>query len=170
MMRRIFFTLALLILPASTGFSVGVNDRDMKAALIYNFAVYTTWPESSTNHFNICVYEEDAENITQEILESKRINGKPIRYVVLNGSSSPETCQVLYIEDARRTEDPKFVESISGTSLLTIADVTKRPSLSGIVNIQLQDRKYLFTINNEAAKQHNLVFSSRLLRLASKVF
>ncbi|MDX1914856.1 MAG: YfiR/HmsC family protein [Methylophilus sp.] len=52
--------------------SAQVEDRDMKSALIYNFAVYTTWPAQESNVLSVCAFQEDQDNINYHLLEEKK--------------------------------------------------------------------------------------------------
>jgi len=170
-MKRLLNMVWLLLasLPVQV-MSSSVSDRDMKAALVYNFSVFTTWPETKSEVFKVCVFYEDQENINPEILESKKINGKSVHLEVIRDKSELENCQVLYLEDTRSIYEPKFIDYLSELSLLTVVDTTHHALLPGIVNIQMENKKYYFSINNEAAKRSNLVLSSKLLRLATKVY
>lgn len=167
--RFISFLFILLSLPVQAE-STMVNERDMKAALIYNFAVFTAWPESGETAFNVCVFDEDKENLNKDILRSKQINGKPIHFEVIFSNSDVKKCQLIYLEDSKNREDKTLLESMVNFSVLSIEDTTDKVASAGIINIHLDHKKYKFTVNNEAAKRSNLTVSSKLLRLATKVY
>lgn len=162
--------IAVLGLKPMLAEGVQENERDVKAALIYNFAVYTTRPEYKENTFNICVFDEDQENLNRNILESKQVNGKPIHYEVIHSFSDVKKCQVLYLEDSRNKDNKLLLGMLVNLSVLSIEDITAREDDVGMIKIHLDDKRYHFTINNEAAKRSNLIFSSQLLRLATKVY
>lgn len=169
MMKRSFhhWLLLILCLPLAA-LSEPVKERDMKAALLYNFAIFTTWPESPSNAFNICVFEEDRENINHHLLTTKKIDGKPVSFVVLKKIDAIKDCQVLYSEE-KRIDTPRISDILPNHPVLSIVDTTEKPLSKGIVNIQLVNNRFQFSINNEAAKQSNLSLSSKLLRLAVEV-
>jgi len=54
-MRKLIylFWLSLLFALPVNGRSEQISERDMKTALIYNFAVFTTWPLVAGETFNI---------------------------------------------------------------------------------------------------------------------
>lgn len=170
-MKHLFHHLSLLILcfMPFTASSESVKEQDMKAALLYNFAVFTTWPESpSFAFFNICVFEEDRENINHQLLTTKKIDGKPINFVVLKRIDAIKNCQVLYSEE-KKLDTQKLLRILPNHPILSVVDATEKPFNKGIINIQLIDNKFQFSINNEAAKRSNLSLSSKLLRLAVEV-
>ncbi|MDI1308839.1 MAG: YfiR family protein [Methylotenera sp.] len=168
-LNHTFCSLALLVLPVQAN-TILVDERDMKAALIYNFSIYTAWPEANSNSFNVCTFEDDQENINTSLLESKKINGKPIHFEVIRDVADIQNCQVLYVEEARQIYHSKYSQLIDKLAILTISENSHRLNNSSIINIKLENKKYNFTINNQAAKQLNLLLSSKLLRLASKVY
>lgn len=168
-LNLIICSLALLVLPAQAN-TIRIDERDMKAALIYNFSIYTTWPEVNSNSFNVCTFEDDEENINASLLESKKINGKPIRFKVIRDTVDVKNCQVLYLEEAKRLHDSKYSQLIDKLAILTIAESSHDLGSLCIINIKLENKKYTFTINNQMAKQLNLLVSSKLLRLATKVY
>lgn len=170
MMKRLIHHLSLLILCFMSFMAVSepVKERDMKAALLYNFAVFTTWPESPSFAFNICVFEEDRDNINQQLLTTKKINGKPVSFIVLKRIDALKDCQVLYSEE-KKIDILKISTILPNHPVLSVVDATEKPSNKGIINIELVNNKFQFSINNEAAKRSNLSLSSKLLRLAVEV-
>ncbi len=168
--RFIYFLCILLGSPVAQAEPATVSERDMKAALIYNFAVFTAWPESRESAFNVCVFDEDKENLNRDILRSKQINGKPVHFEVIFSIGEVQKCQLLYLEDSKNKEDKMLLESMVNFSVLSIADTMDKMASASIINIHLDNKKYKFTVNNEAAKRSNLTVSSKLLRLATKVY
>lgn len=166
----IFFSLLLASLNSVEAGPPTVNDKDMKSALIYHFALFTAWPESKEATFKICAFEEDQDNINPDIFAKQQVNGKRMQFEVMHSIEQLKSCQVLFIEDSKRLQERRVAEQLLSTPILSIADTTMRSDKEAIIKIQLEDKKYRFTIDNEAAKQHHLNLSSRLLRLASKVY
>ncbi|CAG0979738.1 hypothetical protein MTYP_01690 [Methylophilaceae bacterium] len=171
-MRRFIhfpWLLVLLGLPAGAA-SKPVDARDMKAALIYNFAVFTSWPENGSNAFTVCAFDEDQDNVNRHLLKSKNINGRQVHFTIIRHIGELENCQVLYLEKSKNLENKRLSESLVDFSILSIVDVTEKPGDSGIISIRQVNSKYYFTINNEEAKRAGLMVSSKLLRLAAEVY
>jgi hypothetical protein len=168
-LNPIICLLALLALPVQAN-TLHVDERDMKAALIYNFSIYTAWPEVNSHSFNVCTFEDDKENINTNLLESKKIHGKPIHFKVIRNMVEVKTCQVLYLEEATKLYNSKYSQLIEKLAILTISENSHQSDSLGIINIKLENKKYHFTVNNQMAKQLNLLVSSKLLRLATKVY
>jgi hypothetical protein len=170
-MKRTLNLLLLLVLFAlpAIGTTAPVEDRDMKAALIYDFSVYTVWPEMTASSFNVCAFDDDAENINASLLESKKINGRQINFRIIRDAQEIYGCQVLFIEDVKQSK-LATLDKAEHASMLTVVNTVGQAKFSGIINLKLENKKYAFSINNQAAKQANLSLSSKLLRLAETVY
>lgn len=171
MNKLIYFSLLIgvsLLTPA-TGATPSVSDHDMKAALIYNFAVFIAWPEEN-RMINVCAFEEDQDNVNREILESKKIDGMPVHFLIIRNLDQIKSCQVLYLEETKKIEDKKLLVYLADSQLLSILNSQSSSENFAIIKLQLENNKYTFTINNQVAKQINLTVSSKLLRLATKVY
>lgn len=170
-MRKLIhlFCLPLALALPVKGMSEQISERDMKTALIYNFAVFTTWPFIAGETFNICVFEEDRENINDQLLKAKRISGKQTNLVVIHKINAINNCQVLYLE-AKKIKSKRLADTLKNNSILTIVNSTENTTNTGIINILLINNRFNFTINNETARYSNLTLSSKLLRLAAEVY
>jgi len=146
-----------------------ISERDMKTALIYNFAVFTTWPFIPSETFNICVFEEDRVNINNHLLSTKKISGKQTSLLVIRNINAINNCQVLYLE-AKKIRNTRLANTLQNNSILTIVNSTENTTNTGIINIMLINNRFNFTINNETARDSNLILSSKLLRLAAEVY
>jgi hypothetical protein len=146
-----------------------VDERDMKAALIYNFSIYTTWPETSSKVFNVCMFEGDQESLNEGLLEKRTLNGKPVRVLSIHRIEDVKTCQVLFMEDVKNIEDKRLIQQLQKYSVLLVHNGQKHTDAS-MIHIELIDKRYHFSINHQAAKDANLTLSSKLLRLATRVY
>lgn len=150
-------------------FAEPVDDRDMKAALIYNFAVFTSWPDIQ-NDITICTFDDDQENLNPKLLKSRKINERRVNFTSIQHDYELQSCQVIYLEESQKLRDNNLPKLLEKYSVLSVVDTTKNSKHNGIINIQLINRKYHFSINNEAAKRAQLLLSSKLLRLATEVY
>jgi YfiR/HmsC-like len=149
--------------------AASVDERDMKAALIYNFSMYTTWPENSDQFFNICMFDGDQENLNEALLERRVLNGKPIHVRNIRDMEDLKTCQVLFMEEATTKNDKQLLQQLKKNSVLFVHNGEKQTDAS-MIHIELVDKRYHFSINQQVAKDANLTLSSKLLRLATRVY
>ncbi|WP_260954628.1 YfiR family protein [Pseudomonas citri] len=147
-----------------------VDERAMKAAYLYNFALFAQWPTLPDADFQLCVLgttQLDAELVR---LQGKRVqNGLPIkmRWVLPN---DPLTgCQVLYIDEHNRRFLDELLKRLAATPVLTITDAAGLADRGVMIEMRRQEQRIVFDINLIAAQRAHLNFSSRLLKLASFV-
>lgn len=169
-MRRLnIFLASWLASWMQLGLAASVDERDMKAALIYNFAVYTSWPASSEKAFNICMFEADQESVNEAMLERKVVNGKSVHVRSIHDIDDVKICQVLFMEDATTKDEKHLLQQLQKYSVLFVHNGQKQTDAS-MIHIELVDKRYHFSINHQAAKDANLTLSSKLLRLATRVY
>lgn len=151
------------------GIATSVDERDMKAALIYNFSVYTTWPDDTAKVFNVCTFDDDQGNLNEQLLERKTINGKPVNVKHVRHIDDVKDCQVLFVEDTAKVHDRRLQDVVKKYSVLLI-ESAQNPTQTGMIQIELVDKRYHFVIDHQAVKDANLMLSSKLLRLAARVY
>ncbi|MDX1914855.1 MAG: YfiR family protein [Methylophilus sp.] len=98
------------------------------------------------------------------------MNDKKITYKTIDGIEEIKSCQVLYMEETHWIKDKRLKEHIEKYSVLTIADTGNQSAYASMINLQLENKKYSFTINNQVVKEASLTLSSKLLRLATRVY
>lgn len=164
---------ALFAVPAHAGDSV-TAEYTVKAALVYNFARFSEWPEGAGGRDSDIlrvVYFGD-ENLKAAFAT---IDGLTVadRRIQVRYASKPEDavgCQLLFLAKTERDKWPQITAAITDQPVLTIGEMNGFLENGGIVNLHLADNKKIrFRINLDQAKRRNLQLSSQILRLASSV-
>jgi len=145
------------------------DEADLKAALVYNFALFTEWEtggaEFAGRPFTICYAGPETAAAFAQVA-TKLIRSRPtvVRPIAVEGPY--EGCQVVYWDGshARRALPRK-----AGYGVLTIGNGAEFLQRGGMIEIHFEERRAVFSINAEAAKGAGLRFSSKLLRLAKNV-
>lgn len=144
----------------------------LKAAFIYNFALFTTWAERDDRILNLCVLGRDPFGPALDALEGKEVG--PMRLAVHRHRSLGNVlhqCQIVFLADA---EVDKFLarpEAMrENVGMLTISDREGTARLGIMIELTTQDRKIGFEFNQESARLAKVQVSSRLLRIARKVY
>lgn len=147
------------------------SEVQVKAAFIYNFALFTTWPADAMQADAPMVVCVTAEHPLQAALE--KLTGKPVRGHRLEirkiNDSAVAGCHVL-VFDARASNGVHFDPA---TPLLTVSDSANSQRAAGspvpMIALTLHDNRVVFDIDAVAARQAHLQLSSQLLRLARTV-
>lgn len=164
---------ASLVLPicAQTGSSSDSSEYLIKAGFIYNFAKLTDWPASafpqSDSPIIIGILGNDPFGGTlDEVLAGKKVNGRTFVVRHLKWGTELKDCTILFVSTSEAAHLDELFHLIKGLPVLTIGEMPNFARHGGIINFVLEDDKVRFEVNVEAAKQADIVISSRLLSLA----
>ena len=169
--------------------SESVREYQLKAAFLYNFLMFTDWPEekmsSDDKPIIIGIMGKDPfENAFEPIKDKDAKNRKVIvkRFKGLedlkkSGSNAMNKeieeirkCHLLFICNSEKPVLKEIINLISGYNILTVGDMQGfLESGGGVINFVVEEGKIRFEINAIAAAQAKLQIRSQLLRLARRV-
>ena len=162
----------LSLLAAGTRAQV-VEEYQVKAAFLYNFAKFVDWPAQSFktpgDPITLCVVGENPfGGALDDATDRKTVAGRGflIRQVALIGPACD--CQILFISASERRRFRSILESVP-QRILTVGEIPDFATAGGVVNFKLEAGKVRFEINVEAAERQQLHISSKLLSLAQIV-
>lgn len=142
-----------------------VQDVALKAAFIYNFALFTTWPKPgpALATFNVCAPRSSPMWESLLKLNGKPVEGKPwtltdpieedgaaCSIVVLSGPASPPKAELA-------------------RGALIIDDGTAEAASAAAITLVKEAEHIRFDVDTGEALRQGLTFSSKLLRLARNV-
>lgn len=175
-MKRLLALTCLLIgnslSPQSTALAEPVPEYAMKAAFLYNFAVFTEWPERMDGKLNICVLGQEAYSPVLESLNGKQVKeGLQLNVVRISSVPNARQCQILYFDAMDRLRTGKVQDELSNAPVLTVCDATENTTTpDAVIHLRLENSHLTFEVNQAAAHRAHLSFSSKMLRLARKVY
>lgn len=147
-----------------------VADYRLKAAVVYNLALFTTWPPeaSAGQTFNVCFLNAPELKQGMQELNLRSLHGRPI---VLNTSLPTDKlgdCHLLILGAVGRDRLGTIRRKIADAPVLTISD---EPGLQDNVMIAMATERdrVVFDMDQSAARSARLTLSSKLLRLARSV-
>jgi hypothetical protein len=191
MLKRICHLVLLLVAvtihPLDAG-AAQVDEYELKTAYLYNFVLFTTWPAAwppeASQNITICTIGDDQFGSAIEQLHGRKIRGK--RLVVRRSIDLEQApaCHMLYIAESEQGKLAGILESLRGTSVLTISDALVEsdsnapaagPSAANVharcmITLILEDKRLMFEVDSTAIRQAGLAMSSRLLYLARRVY
>ncbi len=168
------FSSSTLSAVASAG-SPTLNEDQLKAAYLYNFARYVRWPdtahESSGSALEIGVVGGGAvSELLKKTVVGKKIEGRDLRVVDLSSPVGGRRVHILFIAGERDLEElEQVIADLIGTPVFAVSDVSGFAERGGIANFIAAKNRVRFVINKSAAKKAGLKVSSKLLRLADLV-
>jgi hypothetical protein len=172
-LRRLPVCLLLLAMTAVQVQAAGqAQERQIKAAYIYNFAKFTSWPTAAfadQGTLNLCIAGQDRLSGDIRQLQGKHAKGKRINVQQLSGSTVPDSCQMLYVASSKRGNFQGLMNDIKGKPVLTISEISRFSRSGGVIELYVYRGKVRFMINQTVARRSGLSISSRLLKLAKVV-
>ncbi len=166
--------LLLLIPQLAAPQSGDVGEYDVKAAFLYNFAMYVEWPSETpageTGDFVIGVLGDDPFGPSLDAMARERSVGG--RRVVVKRFASMEQyvpCHILFVSRGNGLPLSEILSKADRAHVLVVGETKGFASDGGMVNFYIEDSKVRFEINPDAAELAGLSISSKLLRLASIV-
>jgi hypothetical protein len=163
--------LALLV-----SLSLGVTARAdelpeyrLKAAFLFNFALFTEWPPEVGGIINLCVDGTDPFGKEIDVLQGKAVGSRTIDVQRKHPGESLKGCQIVFIAPSAIGRLPQVLESVRGLPVLTVADSVGAARRGAALNLAVGQNKVSFEVNLQAARAAGLNLSSKLLRLAAEV-
>lgn len=165
--RGLVLLVALLLAPVHPVWPQDSPDlsAQIRAAFLFNFAKFTTWPASSTITF--CVIGADPVGAPlAEAIRDRQIEGRPCRFARISTADEARRCQVLY---AGGSENSPIVTAVRNLPVLTVGDGESFIDSAGLVAFMMDGSRMRFSINETLANQSGLKLSAKLLGLAKVV-
>lgn len=162
--------LASLLFTSEVCAAKGSDEAVIKAAFIYNFTKFASWPEDSCpeEYLFIGIMASDPVSRKLELLEGRKSGQRMIKVIRLKGASDSNCVNLIYVPniDAISEEDLKFMRQ---RHILVVADGRDAVSKGAAISLYKKQNRIRFDINLKVAKDSGIELSSRLLSLAVRV-
>ena len=165
---RYWFSVGLLCvcLPGLAGEEISLEQ--LKAAYVYNFLKFTTWPEENGRETSLQLCLGNADTTLQHAFAS--LNGQQVngRTIVVRDSpikADAKGCHVYYL---RQGGAPVALRPLVALhpELLTIGDNEAFVEQGGIIGLREVDGRLQFDINLALIRRGRYQISAQLLQLA----
>ena len=164
---RVLTGLALAFGWLSSAVAEELPEYRLKAAFLYNFALYTEWPVEVGPTLNLCIYGEDPFGADVDALNGKRVG---LRNIVVQrvAKEALSGCHIVFFAQSAIAGSARTLESLRNSSMLTVADSPDSARKGVALNMVMGDAKISFEVNLKALGPR-LALSSKLLRLARDI-
>jgi len=147
-----------------------IETDNLKAAFIYNFTKYITWPDSEGYpEFRIGVlgYSKITESL-EKVASKKTVDGKSIEVYHFSTIQNLVPCQILFVSSSEKDNIPEIISALknSPTLTLTIGDTDGFCERGIMINFFSQNSTIKFEMNPVSVKNAGLIASSQLQKLA----
>ena len=160
----------LTLLPASA--AAGSEDVELrvKAAYLFNFGRYISWPQPQSGDVVIGVVGRGPiVEVLERTVTGKTINGRACRIKVYAPADPVDHCDILFLPHGENHQTASLMAALAGKPVLTVSDTENFASQGGMVEFLLIDDMLKFDINLAAAEKTGLKISSELLRVAHEI-
>lgn len=165
------FAMAMLgAIPHSLAIAAeSLPEYRLKAAFIYNFAVFTEWPASVGSKLKLCVHGPDPFGGELSNLDGKPVGARSIAVQRTHASESLADCQIVFVAAQTLEATATLLQQLQGRPVLTISDSAGALRRGIALNLNLAQNRVTFEANLAAARASGLKLSSKLLNLATEV-
>ncbi|MFT5643257.1 MAG: hypothetical protein ACI83P_000802 [Janthinobacterium sp.] len=140
----------------------------LKAAFIYNFALFTTWPDRLDRTITLCVLGPDPFGAALDPLNGKQVGAAKLAVRRMkNRSEAVSGCQIVFVAES---ELDNYLDAQVAPGVLTIADSKGAAQRGIMIELTAENRKIGFEFNQTKALQASVPVSSKLLRIARRVY
>jgi len=158
----------------------------VKAAFIYNFIQFVSWPESSFGKGDPIILRiagdfkhVDAVKVLSQKTTAMRHNGDKeikkkctshqIKVEKWDTSAKDNSCHILFIARGAEAMLPDIMADLKNKSVLVISDSDVALGNGAMIAFYIANSQVRFKIDPDAVASKNIKISSRLLRLATIV-
>lgn len=178
MKRHLLALLTLLLLAARLAHAqlpAGAGEAELKAAILFNFAVFTEWPADTlpaSAPLRLCVFQSNALLSALGSLQEKQVNGHRLTVRTLPAAPAAAqlaACHLLVLDAQDRERWALLKQELATSSVLTVADDRIIGSSGAMISFGIDNRHVGFDVDLVPVRQARLALSSKLLRLARSV-
>jgi hypothetical protein len=150
------------------------REFQIKAAFLYNFAQFVSWPAKSfdgpDSPLVIGVLGLDPFGpFLDQLVQGERVNGRPLVVRRFKSVAEVDRCHVLFVSGSEGRSIGEIADRLRSQSVLTVCDWEAYARQGAIVWFVMERNRVRLRINLDAAKAAGLTISSKLLRSAETV-
>lgn len=145
------------------------SEYQLKAAFLYNFTLYTKWPELNQEQFNFCIFGDNPFGNDLDPLEGRKVGDYSLHVRSVESLAGISQCQMIFIPRSFSANIADIRQATEKQPILIVTEIPEALSHGSIINLLMEEERVVFEVNTINARQHDLKLSSRLLRLAREV-
>lgn len=164
----------LAVLPTHT--FAQASEYEMKAAFLYNFALFTQPAEAASTPvagekepYRICIFGKDPFGAAGMALAARTIAGRQIVLKHPVAIDELKQCQLVFIAESDHESARRVTGAVSGLPIITVGEFKDFPAVGAIFNLAVVDEKVAFQVDMQVARRQQLEVSAKLTRLATSV-
>jgi len=167
------FFIVIFLVP-----SLGIaspTEYELKAIFIERFAQFTEWPPNKfENNLSPFIISVIGDSPLKQAFESLKVDSFQNRKLILKQifvlDQNLQKSHIVFISASESYRLKEILSLLSGSKVLIIGEFEGFAESGGMINLILNNNKIGFEVNNRRAKAGEIFISSKVLRLAKKVY
>jgi hypothetical protein len=163
---------ALPALAAPPADEPSALERRVKAAFLYKFAAYVTWPSPPPPEAPFLIGVIGDENLAAEVgrvVAGRTVEGRQVAVRQLTEADTLGGIHMLFVGRSRTDRLPAIASAARDHGILTVSESEGALAMGSVINFVLSSGKVRFEISLGTARKSGLALSSRLLGVALSV-
>jgi hypothetical protein len=161
---------AILLASAMAADTSNVEYR-IKAAYIFNFAKFVSWPSAAFASPNAPIVigilgKDPFGSELDQTIAGKTIERHPLQGKRLGDTDSIDGCHILFISEPDRKRLPEIFEKASRLSILTVGETDDFTDVGGMIRFFKYENNIRFEVDLVPVEAAGLKISSKLLQVA----
>jgi len=148
-------------------------EQDVKAAFLFNFTRFVTWPTeipAGTEPFRLCVVADSAAiEAVERTMAGESVNGRAVLTLTPRSTAQARECQILFVGRSAAESGAPLLAAVRELPVLTVGDEPRFLARGGTIQFVVEDGRVRFDVSVANAERARLEISSRLLRVARAI-
>lgn len=165
------YLLCLLCILSHFCYANVSREYQIKAAFLYNYSKFITWPEQAFAHanspFTLCLFGHDPFGEVLDVtVKNERILGRKVQIKRIQQVQATVDCHILYVDKSAEMELRNIYRLVRQYPILTVSDIPDFVGRGGMVEFINVSNKVRFTIDIEQLRSVGLKADANLLKIA----
>ena len=162
-----------LALAGATAAAQDNLELKVKAAFLFNFAKFATWPPSKVKDdatLHLCVAGmDDLARVLQDTVRGRSIGTHPVDVLQSPSGAELRRCHIVYFGATDDSRVAAELAALANASVLTVHEASEAQP-QGVIRFFLSDDgRVRFEVNVAAASRAQVALSSKLLEVSQVV-
>ena len=163
---RNLFLIAFFLLPVNIN-AVTAPEYTLKATFLYNFTMFTTWPNTNKETRSICILGDNPfENDLHKLVETNQKQNH-IKIEFKHEINETTDCDILFISRSEKNLLDTILVFLKDKPILTVSDIKNFAHKNGMIEFHIQSSKIKLKINLVAVNQGGIKLHSNLIELGT---
>jgi len=159
-------------LGVSSAQATTFEESDVKAAFLYYFFHFISWPErgpeSAKTPYEFCVVKEGpVVNALELVLASPKAAKTAVHISEIPDTEKIAGCDYVYIDSASEDYALAFIAAAHGKAILTVSEIEGFAGMGGMIELKRNSNRINVLMNVDVLNAQGLKASSKLLNLAT---